>query len=131
MASQPRVLCIDSSELRLHQIACTLRKAGFNVWTAEGPTHALCLATVRKFDVLVADRQSVLEREEIWQCLADTLPDLPLLVHPGVSQVIDLCAGDTSDRMFRFVNPEVVLAMITLLLSREDKRVQLRPSSAA
>ena len=130
MAGQPRVLCIDSSHLRLHQIACTLRKAGFDVWTAEGTTHALCLATVLKFDVLVADRESMLEREEIWQCLADTLPNLPLLVHPGVSQVIDLCANNGRDRFSRSVNPEVVLAMVTLLLGRE-RLSALKPSSAA
>ena len=130
MASQPRVLCIDSSELRLRQISSTLRKAGFDVWTAEGATHALCLSTVLKFDVLVADRESMLQREEIWQCLADTLPSLPLLVHPGVSQVIDLCAQNGRDQFSRPVNPEVVLAMVTLLLGREGPPA-LKPSSAA
>jgi len=39
-----RILCVDSSARRLRDLTGTLKKAGFDVWTARGASDAVCLA---------------------------------------------------------------------------------------
>ena len=59
MVSQTaRILCVDSSDLRLQMLARTLEKAGFEVWTAQGAGDAVCLASGLHFEALVVDRVS-------------------------------------------------------------------------
>lgn len=112
-----RILCVDSSPRRLHDLTDTLHKAGFDVWTARGASDAVCLATSLKFDVMVLDQASSMARPEIWNCLSESKPSLPILVHSGPAKGNDLC------RHLRLVapsaaaqNPEVVLALLLLLL---------------
>lgn len=112
-----RILCVDSSPRRLHDLTDTLQKAGFDVWTARGASDAVCLATSLNFDVMVLDQASSLARPEVWNCLSDSNPNLPILVHSGPARGSELC------RHLRLVapsappqNPEVVLALLLLLL---------------
>jgi DNA-binding response OmpR family regulator len=115
--SAHRILCVDSSVRRLHDLTDTLQKAGFDVWTARGASDAVCLAAALNFDVMVLDQASSLARPEIWNCLSDSKPHLPILVHSGSAKGSELC------RHLRLVsppappqNPEVVLALLLLLL---------------
>lgn len=112
-----RILCVDSSPRRLHDLTETLQKAGFDVWTARGASDAVCLGTALDFDVMVLDHASSLARPEVWNCLSDSKPQLPILVHSGSHKGNELC------RHLRLVsspeppqNPEVVLALLLLLL---------------
>ena len=112
-----RILCVDSSPRRLHDLTDTLQRAGFDVWTARGASDAVCLAASLDFDVMVLDQASSLARPEVWNCLSDSKPTLPILVHSGVARGSELC------RHLRLVsppeppqNPEVVLALLLLLL---------------
>ncbi len=112
-----RILCVDSSPRRLHDLTDTLQKAGFDVWTARGASDAVCLAASLNFDVMVLDQASSLARPEIWHCLSDSRPHLPILVHSRPAKANELC------RHLRLVtpsapphNPEVVLALLLLLL---------------
>ena len=112
-----RILCVDSSPRRLRDLTETLQKAGFDVWTARGASNAVCLATSLNFDVMVLDQASSLARPEIWHCLSDSRPNLPILVHSSPAKGNELC------RHLRLVapsappqNPELVLALLLLLL---------------
>jgi DNA-binding NtrC family response regulator len=112
-----RILCVDSSPRRLHNLTDTLQKAGFDVWTARGASDAVCLASSLNFDVMVLDQASSMARPEVWNCLSDSKPGLPILVHSGPGKGSELC------RHLRLVapsaqpsNPEVVLALLLLLL---------------
>jgi len=112
-----RILCVDSSPRRLHDLTDLLGKAGFDVWTARGASEAVCLAASLDIHVMVLDQASSLARPEIWNCLSESKPHLPILVHSGPSKGNDLC------RHLRLVsppappqNPEVVLALLLLLL---------------
>jgi CheY-like chemotaxis protein len=112
-----RILCVDSSPRRLHDLTEILQKSGFDVWTAGGASDAVCLATSLNFDVMVLDQASSMARPEIWNCLSESKPSLPILVHSGPAKGGDLC------RHLRLVpsaaapqNPEVVLALLLLLL---------------
>jgi len=112
-----RILCVDSSPRRLHDLTDSLQKAGFDVWTARGASDAVCLASSLDFDVMVLDHASSLARPEVWNCLSDSKPSLPILVHSGAGRGTELC------RHLRLVpsadppqNPEVGLALLLLLL---------------
>jgi DNA-binding response OmpR family regulator len=112
-----RILCVDSSPRRLHALTDTLQKAGFDVWTARGASDAVCLASSLNFDVMVLDQASSMARREVWNCLSDSKPSLPILVHSGPAKGSELC------RHLRLVapsappaNPEVVLALLLLML---------------
>jgi DNA-binding NtrC family response regulator len=112
-----RILCVDSSPRRLHDLTDTLQKAGFDVWTARGASDAVCLASSLNFDVMVLDQASSMARPEVWNCLSDAKPSLPILVHTGPAKGNELC------RHLRLVapsaappNPEVVLALLLLML---------------
>lgn len=112
-----RILCIDSSIRRLQDLTDALRRAGFDVWTAKTASDAMCLASGLHFDVLVVDHHSSQTRPEVWDCLSESQPSLPILVHSGAARGPELC------RHLRLVsnsgkpqNPEVVLALLLLLL---------------
>ena len=126
-----RILCVDSSSLRLQGLTSTLGKAGFETWTARGASDAVCLASALHFDAMVIDRVSSSRRADIWECLAQEQPDLPILVHEGNARAVTLC-GESEPRSFeRPVNPEVLLAMLVLLLGREHKAVAFKRYAAA
>jgi DNA-binding NtrC family response regulator len=112
-----RILCVDSSPRRLRELTDTLKRAGFDVWTARGASDAVCLASSLNFDVMVLDQASSMARPEVWNCLSDARPHLPILVHSGPAKSSEIC------RHLRLVsppeapqNPEVVLALLLLLL---------------
>jgi len=124
----PRILCVNGSRLRLPQLAGTLRRAGFEVWTAQGASDAVCLASGLKFDALVVDEETSCQRAAVWRCLAEAQPSLPVLVHASRSRVIDLCAGRATGE--HAMNPEVVLAMLVLLFSPSIARPAQRGTAA-
>jgi DNA-binding NtrC family response regulator len=126
-----RILCLDSSSLRLQGLIRTLGKAGFETWTARGASDAVCLASVLRFDALVMDRVSSSRRADIWRCLAQAQPELPVLVHEGTARAIKLCGEPEPQNLERPVNPEVLLAMLVLLLGRERKSVVFKRYAAA
>jgi DNA-binding NtrC family response regulator len=117
MTASSRILCIDSSRRRLRGLADALRRAGFDVWTAKSVSNAMCLAPGLHFDVIVVDHHSSQARPEVWDCLSETQPSLPILVHSGAGKGPELC------RHLRLVsnstkpqNSELVLALLLLLL---------------
>lgn len=126
-----RILCVDSSTLRLQGLIRTLGKAGFETWTATGASDAVCLASVLRFDALVMDRVSSSRRSDIWACLSHAQPELPILVHEGTSRAVTLCGEPEPRTVERPVNPEVLLAMLVLLLGREHRAVAFKRYAAA
>ncbi len=60
-----RILCVDSSQRRLRGLTDTLKRAGFDVWTARGASDAVCLASSLNFDVMVLDQASSMARPEV------------------------------------------------------------------
>jgi DNA-binding NtrC family response regulator len=126
-----RVLCVDSSELRLQNLKRTLEKAGFEAWTAWGASDAVCLASSVPFDALIADQTSYCKRADIWECLAQSHPRLPILVHEGKARAVGLCGEWESRTVPRNVNPEALLAMLVLLLGQEHKAVTFQRGAAA
>lgn len=112
-----RVLCIDSSSPRLKLIAEALKKADFEVWTANGASDALCLATGLHFDALAVDEASTHVRADLWRCLAETNPELPMLIHSGRQRVPELCRQAVHAQKSLPVS-EVILALLLLLLGK-------------
>ena len=110
-----RILCVDSSDVRLHMLARTLEKSGFEVWIAQGASDAVCLASGLHFEAVVVDRLSSQQRPDVWQCLSETQPQLPMLVHEGNARAVELCGGSPREGM-RSINPEVVLGILMLSL---------------
>ena len=115
MSPGMRVLCIDSSPARLKLIAETLKKAKIEVWTANGASDALCLAAALHFDALAVDEASTHVRADLWKCLAETQPDLPMLVHSGLQRVPDPCRDAAHSKKPSRIS-EVILALLLLLL---------------
>jgi DNA-binding NtrC family response regulator len=130
MRRSARILCVDRSELRLQMLSRTLEKSGFEVWTARGASESVCLAMGLRFDAIVVDRTSSLERSDIWQCLTEAQPRLPILIHEGKSRAVELCGGSEFDGM-RAINPEVVLGLLVLLLGRERSPAALTSRASA
>ena len=126
-----RILCVDSSTLRLQGLIRTLGKAGFETWTAGGASDAMCLASAIRFDALVMDKASSARRSDIWTCLSQAQPDLPILVHEGTSRAVALCGETEARSVERSVNPEALLAMLVLLLGRDHKSVEFRRYAVA
>jgi DNA-binding NtrC family response regulator len=125
--SNARILCVDSSPRRLRELTDALERAGFEVWTAFGASDAVCLASGLHFDVIAVDQVSVLARPEVWNCLAESHPKLPILVHSGVSRVSTLCRNSqlpSSDH-------EIVLALLLLLLGERTEAAIRQPQFIA
>ena len=113
----PRILCIDSSPHRLHNLTDSLSRAGFDVWTAHGAGEAVCLASGLRFDVVVMDHASSQSRPEVWECLSEAQPKLPVLVHSGQSRKSELCRHlQLVSQSGATQNPDLVLALLLLLL---------------
>lgn len=125
-----RILCVDSSELRLGMLTHTLTKSGFEVWTARGASDAVCLASGLQFEAVVVDRPSSLEHSDIWRCLTEAQPQLPILVHEGTARAVKLCGGTEKDGV-RPINPEVVLAILMLLMGKESQTFAFPKSAKA
>lgn len=118
--SSLRILCVDSSARRLHVLQGALEKAGYEVWTARGASDAVCLVSGIDFDVVAMDHISSLSRPDVWECLAESQPGLPILVHSGIPKMSALCRHAQVVSTGPSQNPEVVLALLLLLL--EDGR---------
>lgn len=114
MSPGPRVLCIDSSSLRLKEIAEALQKADFEVWTAQGASDAVCLTAGLHFDALAVDQASTRQQPEVWDCLAEAQPELPVLVHSGDQRKQPVCNQGVARKSSGI--SEVVLALLLLLL---------------
>jgi chemotaxis response regulator CheB len=114
MSPGHRVLCIDSSALRLKEITLALEQAHFEVWTAEGASDAMCLAAGLHFDVLTVDQASTRMHPDVWDCLAEAQPGLPVLVHSHDERKPPRCYEGASRKSSRI--SELVLALLVLLL---------------
>lgn len=114
--SSARILCVDSSPRRLHELTDALERAGFEVWTAFGASDAVCLASGLHFDVVAIDQASASARPEVWNCLAETHPALPILLHSGAHQMSTLCRNYQVVSSGPSSNHEIVLALLLLLL---------------
>jgi DNA-binding NarL/FixJ family response regulator len=121
MSPGARVLCIDSSSLRLIEITQALKKANFEVWTARGASDAMCLTAGLHFDALAVDHASTQVQPEVWHCLAEAQPELPVLVHSAQQKGGEPCRQlklqQTSPRI-----SEVVLVLLLLLLGKHPLR---------
>jgi DNA-binding NtrC family response regulator len=118
--STPRILCVDSSPRRLRELQGALERAGFEVWTARGASDAVCLVSGIHFEVVAMDQTSSLLRAEVWDCLAELQPGLPILVHSGVPKMSALCRHSQVVSSGPSQNPEVVLALLLLLLGNSQ-----------
>jgi hypothetical protein len=125
-----RILWVDTSDLRLSILTRTLEKSGFELWTARGASDAVCLVSGLHFEAVVVDRLSSLQDSEIWQCLIEAQPQLPILVHEGTSRAVEFCGGSRREGL-RSINPEVVLGILMLLLGRDREAVAFSPSATA
>jgi DNA-binding NtrC family response regulator len=126
--STARVLCVDSSPQRLRELTDALEKADFEVWTASGAGDAVCLVSGLHFDVVAIDHMSASSQTEVWNCLAESHPTLPILVHSGVSRVSMLCRNA---RVISSANHELVLALLLLLLGNAPRSKARKPQSIA
>jgi DNA-binding NtrC family response regulator len=115
MSPGPRVLCIDSSSHRLKEITEALQQADFEVWTAQGVSDAMCLAAGLHFDALAVDQASMQLHPDVWDCLAEAQPELPMLVHSEADRSHQRCGEGASQKKSSRVS-EVVLALLLLLL---------------
>jgi DNA-binding NtrC family response regulator len=127
----PRILCVDSSARRLRELKDVLEQAGFEVWTALGAMDAVCLASGLHFDVVALDQASSRLREEIWSCLADLQPGLPILVHSGTPKVSALCRHSQVISSGPAESFEVLLALLFLLLGGHSSEARASELSAA
>lgn len=124
-----RILCVDSSPQRLRRLTDALESAGFQVWTASGASDAVCLASGLHFDVVAIDQSSASARPEVWNCLAESHPTLPILLHSGAPRMSMLCHNAQA---VSSSNHEIVLALLLLLLSEEpESKVRKRQCMAA
>lgn len=115
MCPGPRVLCIDSSALRLKELTDALEQADFEVWTAMGATDAVCLAAGLHFDALTVDQASTRLHPDVWDCLAEAQPELPVLVHSRTESVAQRCSEAAGQRKPSRIS-ELVPALLVLLL---------------
>lgn len=114
--STTRILCLDSSPRRLRELTDALERAGFEVWTAGGASDAVCLVSGLHFDVVAIDQLSASARPEVWNCLAESHPTLPILVHSGAPRMSMLCRNAQVISSGPSANHEIVLALLLLLL---------------
>ncbi len=127
----PRILCVDSSARRLRDLKGVLERAGFEVWTALGAMDAVCLASGLHFDALAVDQASSRLREEIWSCLADLQPALPILVHSGTPKISSLCRHAQVTSAGASESFEVILALLFLLLGGQAIEAHAHDLAAA
>jgi hypothetical protein len=116
MRSTPvRILCVDSSDTRCAHLHVMLDKAGFEVWTARDASDALSFATSLAPDAVVADQPSTLDHEESWEKLM-AMRSLPVIVHSAVPRLGGWPANAGEFAPVRTGNPEIIMAILTLLL---------------
>jgi len=128
--STARILCVDSSPQRLRQLTDALESAGFQVWTASGASDAVCLASGLHFDVVAIDQSSALARPEVWSCLSESNPALPILVHSGAPRRV-LCRNMQAVSSVHSSNHEIVLALLLLLLGEDPSSKDHKPQCMA
>jgi len=114
--STTRILCVDSSPRRLRELTEALERAGFEVWTAGGASDAVCLVSGLRFDVVAIDQRSASAQPEVWNCLAESHPALPMLVHSVAPRTSMLCRNSQLIASASSTNHEIVLALLLLLL---------------
>jgi DNA-binding NtrC family response regulator len=129
--STARILCVDSSHQRLRELTDALEKAGFEVWTASGASEAVCLVSGLHFDVVAIDQISASTQPEVWNCLAESHPTLPILVHPGASHISMLCRNAHMISSGPSGNHEIVVALLLLLLGDAPRSKVRKPQSIA
>jgi DNA-binding NtrC family response regulator len=115
-STQVRILCVDSSDTRRIRLHAVLEEAGFDVWMSRDAGDALSLATRLPLDAVIADQPSTLGHEENWEKLMATRSALPVLVHSAVPCIGDWSANAGEFAAVRSENPEVIMAILTLLL---------------
>ena len=75
------VLCVADSNLRLHQVARTLRKAGYHIAISSSGHNAVAMVVVgNKFDAVVIDEDMVLGDGSIAESIKAVKPIPVLLV---------------------------------------------------
>jgi DNA-binding NtrC family response regulator len=124
-----RILCVDSSPQRLRRLTDALERAGFQVWTAAGASDAVCLASGLHFDAVAIDQSSAAARPEVWDCLAESHPGLPILLHSGAPRRLSMLCPKA--QAVSSSNHEVVLALLLLLLSEQPASKVRQPQCLA
>jgi hypothetical protein len=77
------------------------------------------------------DKASSSRRSDIWACLSQAQPELPILVHEGTSRAVTLCGETEPQTVERSVNPEALLAMLVLLLGQDHRSVEFKRYAVA
>jgi hypothetical protein len=129
--STTRILCVDSSPRRLRELTDALERAGFEVWTAGGASDAVCLVSGLHFDVVAIDQSSASARPEVWNCLAESHPTLPILVHSRAPRTSMLCRNPQVISSGPSTNHEIVLALLLLLLGEGPMSKTRKPQFIA
>ena len=115
-SSSVRIQCVDSSDTRRVHLHTMLEKAGFDVWMARDVSDAISLATRLPLDAVVADQPSTLGHEESWEKLMAIRSALPVLVHSAAPHMGGCSASAGDFAAVRTGNPQVIMAILTLLL---------------
>lgn len=111
-----RILCVDSSEERRVNLQVALDRAGFDVCIVRDIDDALSLTPSLPLDAVVADQPSTLDHEENWEKLMALNAAPPVLVHSAAPSVGDWSASASEFAAVRTGNPEIIMAILTLLL---------------
>jgi hypothetical protein len=120
-ATQLRILCVDSSDARRVRLHALLEEAGFDAWMTSDIGDALSLAKRLPLDAVVTDQSSTLGREKSWEKLMVTRSALPVLVHSAEPSLEGGPAGSGEVGAVRSGNPEMIMAILTLLLGPDGR----------
>jgi len=127
-----RVLCVDSSDRRREKLTSALENLGIEVWAARNLRDALPLVTGLSPDAMVVDEASTHCRGIEWDRLIAQDLKLPALVHSAPVNVAGWSALSGDFGVVRSEDPEVIVAILTLLLGpRSEASPFGKPQRAA
>lgn len=111
------VLCVADSNVRLHQIARTLKKAGYHVAMASSGHNAVAMAVVgNKFDAVVIDEDMVLGDGSIAESIK-AVKTIPVLLVCDAGPTGSLPAG--VDLITANGSRQQIIAGLVKLLGRD------------
>ena len=108
------ILCVDNCADRLRAVRSTLEEAGYRVTTAADVSRAAHYASHSVLDGIVAHHSIV--RHPEWQQLDDTFSSVPVLEYGDPSLMSDELGSCDADAKFTTWRPEMMLALLTLML---------------
>jgi DNA-binding response OmpR family regulator len=122
------VLCVADSNVRLHQIARTLKRAGYYVALSTSGHNAVAMAVVgNKFDAVVLDEDMVLGDGSIAESIK-AVKTIPILLVCDAGTTGGLPAG--VDLITSNGSRQQIIAGLVKLLGREAPHREMPPISS-